>query len=123
MADRIAADVVMIVHLIFVLFAVFGGLLVLRFPALALAHVPALGWGFWIEAAGGICPLTPLENSLRRRAGEAGYASGFMEHYVYPLLYPPGLTRGAQVWLAALLLVFNLAIYARLLLRGRRDHP
>jgi hypothetical protein len=120
MPDHVAADAVMIVHLAFVLFVVLGGLLVLRFPLLALAHVPALIWGAWIEVSGSICPLTPLENELRRRAGEAGYQSGFIEHYLYPLLYPPGLTRAAQLWLAALLLGFNLAVYTRLVWRRRR---
>lgn len=117
--EGIAADAVVLLHLAFVAFVAFGGLLVLRFPRLALLHVPALLWGIWIEVTGGVCPLTPLENELRRRAGEAGYESGFIEHYVYPLVYPPGLTRGAQLWLAGLLLAFNVAIYGWLLWRRR----
>lgn len=117
--EGIAADAVVLLHLGFVAFVALGGLLVLRFPKLALLHVPALLWGIWIEVTGGICPLTPLENALRRRAGEGGYESGFIEHYVYPLVYPPGLTRGAQFSLAALLIVFNLAIYGWLLWRRR----
>lgn len=121
MLDRLAADAVMLVHLAFVLFVVFGGLLVLRFPLAALAHVPAFVWGIWIEATGGICPLTPLENALRRRAGEAGFDSGFIEHYLYPLIYPPGLTRSAQLWLAAAVLILNGLLYGWLLLRRSRD--
>lgn len=117
--EGIAADAVVLLHLGFVAFVALGGLLVLRFPKLALLHVPALLWGIWIEVTGGICPLTPLENALRRRAGEGGYESGFIEHYVYPLVYPPGLTRGAQFSLAALLIVFDLAIYGWLLWRRR----
>lgn len=120
MIDRIAADIVMIAHLGFVLFVVLGGLLVFKFPKIAFIHVPAFVWGIWIEATGGICPLTPLENSFRRRAGEAGYESGFIEHYVYPLIYPPGLTRNVQAWLAILVLAMNGAIYGWLLLRRRR---
>lgn len=121
MLDRLAADAVMLVHLAFVLFVVFGGLLVLRFPLAALLHVPAFAWGAWIEATGGICPLTPLENALRRRAGEAGYDSGFIDHYLYPLIYPPGLTRQAQLWLAAGVLVLNALLYGWLLLRRARN--
>jgi hypothetical protein len=126
MIDRIAADLVMLSHLAFVVFVVLGGLPVLRFPKLALIHVPAFLWGIWIEATGGICPLTPLENALRRRAGEAGYESGFIEHYVYPLIYPPGLTRNVQAWLAVSVLALNGAIYGWLLWRRRRrrgDEP
>jgi hypothetical protein len=123
MLDQIAAEIVVLIHLAFVLFVVFGGLLVLRFPIVALAHVPAFMWGIWIEAAGGVCPLTPLENTLRRRAGEAGYESGFIEQYVYPLIYPPGLTRDGQLWLATGVLVLNGLLYAWLLLRRRSDGP
>lgn len=121
MLARVGADAVMLVHLAFVLFVVFGGWLVLRYPVAALAHVPAFAWGIWIEATGGTCPLTPLENAFRRRAGEAGYEAGFIEHYLYPLIYPPGLTRSAQLWLAAAVLLLNGLLYGWLLLRRRRD--
>lgn len=120
MIDRIGADLVVIAHLGFVIFVALGGFLVLRYPKLVLIHVPAFVWGVWIEATGGICPLTPLENILRRRAGDAGYESGFIEHYVYPLIYPPGLTRDVQTWLAVSVLAMNGAIYGWLLLRRRR---
>ena len=121
MLARLGADAVMLVHLAFVLFVVFGGALVLRYRVAALSHVPAFAWGIWIEATGGICPLTPVENALRRRAGQAGYESGFIEHYLYPLIYPPGLTRAAQLWLAAAVLLLNGLLYGWLLLRRRRD--
>jgi hypothetical protein len=121
MPERIAADLVVVVHLAFVVFVVLGGFLVLRFPKLAVLHVPALLWGFWIEVTGGVCPLTPLENTFRHQAGEAGYRGGFIDHYLYPLLYPPGLTRGAQLALAAALVLLNAAIYAALWRRLRRD--
>lgn len=122
MPDRLAADAVMLVHLAFVLFVAFGGLLVLRVPVMAFAHVPALAWGIWIEATGRICPLTPLENALRRRAGEAGYDGGFIEQYLHPLIYPPGLTRGAQLWLGLTVFLLNGLVYGWLLLRWRREH-
>jgi hypothetical protein len=73
--------------------------------------VPAALWGACIEFAGWICPLTPLENHWRRLAGEEGYAGGFVEHYVFPVLYPDGLTRNAQLVLGVLVLVINVAVY------------
>lgn len=121
MLERIAADAVMLVHLGFVIFVVFGGLLVLRFQKVAFAHVPAFLWGVWIEATGGICPLTPLENALRRRAGDAGFDAGFIEHYIYPLIYPPGLTRNVQMWLAGSVLGANGVLYGWLLIRRWRS--
>jgi hypothetical protein len=115
---QVLADLVVAIHLAFVLFVVLGGLLVLRRPQLAYAHVPAAVWGAWIEFTGRICPLTPLENSLRARAGQAGYSGGFIEHYLLPLLYPSALTRTIQLVLGALLVVLNLGIYSYLL--GKR---
>ena len=113
----VLADLVLVVHLGFVLFVAPGGLLVLRWPRLAWIHLPAAAWGALIEFTGGICPLTPLENRLRVLAGEAGYAGGFVEHYVTAVLYPDGLTRGAQVVLGVLVLLLNAVIYRRLLRR------
>ena len=120
MASRILADILVLIHFAFVLFVVAGGLLVLRWPRLALAHVPAALWGAWIELSGGICPLTPIEKSLRIRAGESAYAGDFVEHYVLPVLYPSGLTRGAQLVLGAVVVVINVAVYAWVLGRRRR---
>jgi hypothetical protein len=120
MIDGILADAMMLLHLTFVLFVVFGGLLVWRFARLALAHVPAFVWGAYIEISGGHCPLTGVENRLRQSAGEAGYDSGFIEHYIYPVVYPPGLTRTTQYWLAAIVLGLNGAVYAWMLLRRRQ---
>lgn len=102
-------------HLAFVAFVVAGGLLVARFKRLLLPHLAAAAWGVFIAASGGVCPLTPLENLLWRRAGQAGYESGFLEHYLVPVLYPEGLTRGVQWALAGLVVVVNAAVYGRLL--------
>jgi hypothetical protein len=118
---RTLADLVLVVHLTFVLFVVLGGLLVLRWPRLAWLHVPAAIWGVLIEYTGWICPLTPLENSLRMRGGEAGYSGGFIEHYIQPLLYPAGLTRSTQVVLGSVALVLNLTAYAIVVSRMRRN--
>lgn len=105
------ADLVLGTHIAFVGFVVAGGIFVLRWPRAAWVHVPCALWGALVELAGWICPLTPLEVSLRRRAGEAGYAEGFLEHYVTPVLYPAGLTREVQVLLGVLVLVLNVAVY------------
>jgi uncharacterized membrane protein len=114
------ADLVVLIHFGFVLFVVFGGLLVLRLPRVMYLHLPAAAWGALIELAGGICPLTPLENSLRRGAGLAGYEGGFVEHYILPVLYPAALTRGVQLTLGMLVIGINLAIYGWVLARRPR---
>lgn len=105
------ADAVVALHLGFVIFVVFGGLLVLRWPKLIWAHVPAALWGVWIEFAGWICPLTPLENWLRAQAGQTRYATSFVEHYLVPVLYPPALTRDVQWALGGAAFAVNLAVY------------
>jgi hypothetical protein len=120
---RALADLVLVVHLAFVLFVVLGGLLVVRWPWLAWLHIPAAIWGVLIEYTGWICPLTPLENSLRVKGGEAGYAGGFIQHYVQPVLYPAGLTRATQVALGSMALLVNLAAYAIVLSRLRHRFP
>ena len=119
MAWRILADLLVILHFAFAAFVVFGGFLAWKWQWAVFAHVPALAWGFWVEITGQICPLTPLENHLRHLAGEAGYQGGFLEHYLLPILYPPGLTQKVQWVLAALLLAINLIAYGALL-RPRR---
>ncbi len=120
MLYRRLADLVLLVHLAFVLFVVLGGLLVLRRPRVAWLHLPAAAWGVLIEFAGWICPLTPWEVSLRIRGGDAGYAGGFIAHYVTALLYPAGLTRGVQIVLGAFALLLNLSVYSWLVARRRR---
>ena len=101
------------------LFVVLGGLLVLRWPRMAWLHLPAVAWGAGIEFLGGICPLTPLENHLRRQAGQAGYAGDFIGHYITAALYPGGLTREVQIALGALVLLVTVAIYVIVLRRQR----
>lgn len=113
------ADGVLVVHALFVGFVVFGGLVVLRRRWVAWLHLPALAWGAFVIGTGRICPLTPWENTLRRAAGEAGYAGGFIEHYVAALIYPPGLTREVQVLLAVGVVVLNAGIYGRIWRRRR----
>jgi hypothetical protein len=113
MSYRLLADLVLVVHAAFVVFVVLGGLAVLRWPRLAWIHLPAASWGAGIEFAGGICPLTPLENHWRRLAGEQGYPGGFVEHYLMAALYPEGLTRDLQIALGLAVLAVNAALYVR----------
>ena len=117
MIYRLLADLVFLAHLAFVLFVILGGIAVWWRPKLAWLHVPAVAWGALIEFAGWICPLTPWEQSLRRLAGENGYSGGFVEHYLFPLLYPEGLTRDVQIVLGILVLAINGVTYALILRR------
>jgi hypothetical protein len=117
---RLLADAVLLLHLVFIVFVMAGGLAVLRRPRLAWAHLPAALWGAAIEFTGGVCPLTPLELRLRALGGEAGYPGDFVGHYLVALVYPPGLTRELQWGLGALVLAANAAVYARLWVRWRR---
>ena len=105
------ADLVVWIHLAFVLFVVAGGLLVMRWPGLIWIHLPAVIWGVGIELSGWICPLTPLENWLRHKGGEENYQFDFVAHYLLPMLYPQGLTRASQIALGGFVFVVNVAIY------------
>ena len=118
----LAADAVVVLHLAFVVFVVLGGLLVLRWPAVAWVHVPAALWGAWIEFAGWICPLTPLENRLREAAGQQGYAASFVEHYLLPVLYPASLTREVQWLLGGAVIAVNAVVYVLVWRRSRALH-
>ncbi len=123
MLYKLLADVVLLIHTTFVAFVVIGAVFVLRWPRIAWLHVPCAVWGALIEFGGWICPLTPLENALRRRGGEAGYRGGFIEHYVSATIYPPGLTRNVQYALGAGVIVLNVLIYAWAIRRARRSTP
>jgi len=117
---RLLADLLVAFHLCFVLFVVLGGLLALRWPRAAWIHLPAAVWGAGIEFVQGICPLTPLENHLRARGGEAGYSGGFVEHYLLPVLYPVGLTIDVQVVLGVFVVALNVVVYTLAWRRWRR---
>lgn len=117
------ADVVLLLHLAFVIFVVAGGVLVLRCPPLAWIHVPSAVWGVAIEFGGWICPLTPLENRLRELAGQTPYEGGFVAHYLMPVLYPEALTREMQYVLGLLVLSINVVVYTLVVLRRRRASP
>ncbi len=112
MLYRLLADVVLVAHLVFIIFVVFGGLLVFRWPWVRWLHLPTVAYGALIEFIGWTCPLTPLENHFRRLAGHTGYPGGFIEHYLVPIIYPTGYTMGLRVVLGTLVVALNLAVYA-----------
>lgn len=126
MVYRLLADGVLLVHLLFIAFALFGALALWRWPRLVWLHLPALAWGAYVVIAGDICPLTPLENRLRQAGGEAAYGPSFIEHYLLPLIYPAAVQgetgRGLQALLGLGLLLVNAVTYAWLL-RRRRARP
>jgi len=105
------ADLVVVIHFVFVLFSVFGALLLIRWRKIIWLHLPAAAWASWIEFSGRICPLTPLENWLRLKGGEYAYSGDFVGHYLLPLLYPQNLTRETQITLGAIVAGMNIAIY------------
>jgi hypothetical protein len=114
------ADLIVVVHLAFVAFVVLGGLSLLRWPWMLWLHLPSAAWGVLIEFLGWTCPLTPLENSLRWRAGREPYEGDFVAEYLLPVLYPEALTRDVQILLGSLVLIVNAVIYAVVLLRRRQ---
>ena len=113
MSYHVAATAIALLHLAFILFVIFGGFLVLRWPGMMWLHVPAAVWGVLIEFFGWWCPLTRWENFFLRQAGRAGYADGFVSHYIMPVIYPAGLTRGLEIAIGVFVLVLNAAIYVR----------
>ena len=121
MLYRVLADVVLLLHLTFIFFVVLGSLLVWRFPRLLWLHLPAVMWAGLIEISGFVCPLTPLENHLRRLGGEAGYHGGFIDHYLLPIIYPHALSREMQVGLGFAAMAINVAAYT-VMRRRRRRH-
>ncbi|WP_026296200.1 DUF2784 domain-containing protein [Aromatoleum toluclasticum] len=121
MLALMAADLVVLVHALFIAFVVLGGLLTLRWPHTVWVHLPVAAYGAGIELIGWTCPLTPLENALRRAAGGVDYRGGFIEHYLIPLIYPAGLTPRVQLVLGLLVLAINVLVYGIVALRrGRR---
>ena len=117
MIYRLLANATLLLHLGYIVFVIFGGLAVLRWPRLAWIHLPALLWGAWIEFVDWTCPLTPLENTLRHLGRESGFGGDFIDHYLVATIYPEGLTRTAQIVLGTLVLAINAAFYWRLLQR------
>ena len=120
MRYSMAADAVMLLHFLFIAFALLGSLLLLKWPGLIWLHVPAVAWGAYIELSGSLCPLTPLENRYRALAGETPYGEGFITHYLQPLIYPEDFTRGWALFALAVLLGVNIVGYSLVWRRRRR---
>ena len=120
MIHRALADLVLLVHLAFIAFVLAGGLLAMRWRLVPILHLPAALWGVFIELSGGTCPLTPIENALRRSAGASGYSEGFVEHYLVPVIYPAALSHPHQLLLAGLVVLANAVVY-RMVWRRRRS--
>lgn len=112
MLYQLLADAVVLLHFAFVAFVMLGGLLVLRWPKVAWLHLPMAAWGAFVELGLHYCPLTPLENRLRERGGLATYEDDFIAHYIVPVIYPPGLTPGIQLFLGILLVGGYMVVYA-----------
>jgi uncharacterized protein DUF2784 len=119
MLDRTLADAVVVFHVLFIAFAVSGGVLVLRWRRLVWLHLPAVAWATLVEVMSWPCPLTPLENFFRRRGGDAGYTGGFVEHYIMPVLYPDGLTDRIQLVIGCFVFTVNVLAYAIVIARWR----
>lgn len=119
---RLAADGVLLLHLAFIVFALLGAALAVRWRWVIAAHLPAAAWGFFVELSGRGCPLTYAENHLRIKAGQSGYSESFIEHYLLAVIYPPGLTREVQWVLAAVVVVVNVAIYGWLFYSRRTSN-
>lgn len=115
---RALADLVLLIHFAFVVFVIVGGFFASRWRWLPWVHLPAVAWAVVLEFSGWICPLTPLENSLRQASGEAGYAGGFLEHYLVPVIYPIGLTPEIQTYLGLGVFMINVVAYS-MVWRGR----
>ncbi|GMQ87068.1 MAG: DUF2784 domain-containing protein [Gammaproteobacteria bacterium] len=116
---QLAADAIVLIHFGFILYVVLGGLLSYKWLYLSWLHLPAVIWGVVMSLAGWICPLTPLENKLRAASGGGRYSSGFIEHYILPVIYPAGLDRELQTAMGIALLVVNALVYLGLIIRDR----
>ena len=109
---RALADLVLLIHLVFIVFVIVGGFFASRWRWLPWIHLPAVAWAAVLEFSGWICPLTPLENSLRQASGEAGYPGGFLEHYLVQVVYPEALTPEIQIYIGLGVLLINGLAYS-----------
>ena len=117
---QLLADSVVVLHLFFILFVVLGGILTLVWPKVIWVHIPCVLWAIIIELTGKICPLTPLENELRARAGQGMYSGDFVMHYIEPMIYLEGLTRQLQIILGVMAALVNMMVYTLIYLRKKQ---
>jgi len=125
MAYRVLANSVLLIHLGFILFVLLGGVLVYWKRKILFLHIPAAAWGAFVEFSGWICPLTPLENLFRNKAGQMGYSGDFLENYITQIIYLEGLTQEMQIVFGIIVLVFNSVIYGWLIknwMSARKSH-
>ncbi len=122
MGYRLLADAVVLVHLFFIVFVLLGGLLVLRWRYMVMLHIPAVLWAAWVEYQGWICPLTPLENWFRQKAGMEGYTKSFIDQYLVPVIYPAALNREWQMVLGTIVVILNVTIYSWVTHHYKRGH-
>ena len=112
---ELAANLILIVHFIFIIFVVFGALLFFVVKKIVFIHIPALIWGSYIELTHSICPLTYLENWFLNKANLTIYSEGFIQNYIVPIVYPADLTKDLQIYLGITLIVVNIIIYGFIL--------
>lgn len=117
MLYKLLADVVLVLHLLFILTVLIGALLVFKWPRFAWLHIPVALWGMSISFFGWVCPLTPLENYFRTMAGQQGFTGGFIGHYLLPMIYPGQLTRGMAIGMGVFVLLWNGLFYSIVLYR------
>ena len=122
MGYRLAADSMMIAHLLYIVFVIVGGLIAFRARWILWLHVPAVAWAIYVQYIGRICPLTTWEKQFRGLAGEAGYEGGFVEHYLVPIIYPPDMPVAMHLVLGTAVILINGVVYARLIAHARRTH-
>lgn len=120
MLYQLAADIIVLLHFFFIVFVVFGGVLVFKWRWIICLHIPAAIWGALIVMVGWICPLTPIENMLRHESGSQIYTGSFIEHYLVPVIYPSGLNREVFILMGVVVILINLIIYAKFFLKCKR---
>ena len=118
---ELLANLTLIAHLIFILFVIFGGMLFFIFSKIIYIHIPSLLWGIYIELTNSICPLTYLENWFLYKSELSTYSSGFINNYLFPIIYPEGLTAEIQIYLGVSLIVINIFIYGSIYKNFKKD--
>ena len=118
---ELAADIILIIHFLFILFVIFGALLLFVEKKIVFIHIPAIIWGSYIELTHSICPLTYLENWLLQKANLTTYSEGFIQYYLVPIVYPTNLTKDIQIYLGIGLIVINIVIYAFILGKMKKN--
>ena len=117
---NVLANAIVLAHLLFIAFVICGGLLVIRWPRLAVVHLPAVVWGAAVEIYGLVCPITPLENHFRMLAGDTSYSGDFIARYLLLVIYPENLTTTIQQLLGCLVIAVNVIIYIVVIRKYRK---